>query len=477
MSRKKSSIFKQWLTTGSVAFVASGGCSLPFTQNLAQSALIGLATLPGVAVSRLVRSRQRQQQVHRQLARGKLRLNQMHYRGEILNKQLRSRDKERQEIEIRVAQLQSLAASLKARIDTDSQQYQQLEQQLAALTHHCQEQQTFATKLDRKIQDKQALSLEVDTEFNHLKLEVSQLEAVKSQTVGSIDLFKISLRNIQSEIERCTETKQELEREIQQLQRQELDNGSLDRSLEQQELDNGNLDRSLEQQHQLIHELDSAITNRQHTHQNLTVEIDRLEQIVTARSTELADRDRELVAAQQQLTETELAIKSKQATLDELAAAIVARNDELESSPEYLAERLHQRELKTARLELSSRQAELDNLELKIQAKRQEIDDIGVEKILQIFEPQPPQVSRDIDSIAPSGTWHDKFIDNPHLPVLQHIEKHGTITEAEASIKLGNARSVRQFANKLEEYTPDLPFSIRVESSPKGNRYLKETQN
>ena len=49
--------------------------------------------------------------------------------------------------------------------------------------------------------------------------------------------------------------------------------------------------------------------------------------------------------------------------------------------------------------------------------------------------------------------------------------------EAEASSKLGNARSVRQFANKLAEYTPDLPFSIRVESSPKGNRYLKETQN
>ncbi|NJR32723.1 MAG: hypothetical protein HC778_07800 [Chamaesiphon sp. CSU_1_12] len=373
MSRKKSSIFKQWLTTGSVAFVASGGCSLPFTQNLAQSALIGLATLPGVAVSRLVRSRQRQQQVNRQLARGKLRLNQLHYRGEILNKQLRSRDKERQEIEIRVAQLQSLAASLKARIDTDNQQYQQLEQQLAALTHHCQEQQTFATKLDRKIQEKQALSLEINTEFNHLQLELSQLQAAKLQTVESIDRFKISLRNIQSE--------------------------------------------------------------------------------------------------------TELAIAAKRSTLDELTAALAARNDEVESSSEYLAERLQQRELKIAQLELSSRQAELDNLDLKIQAKRQEIDDIGLEKILHIFEPQPPKVSRNIDSIAPSGTWHDKFINNPHLPVLQHIEKHGTITEAEASIKLGNARSVRQFANKLEEYAPDLPFSIRVESSPKGNRYLKETQS
>jgi DNA repair exonuclease SbcCD ATPase subunit len=202
-----------------------------------------------------------------------------------------------------------------------------------------------------------------------------------------------------------------------------------------------------------------------------------LEQNLAQRATELADRDRDLVTAQQQLTETELAIETKRSTLNEITAILVTRNEELESSSEHLAERLQQRELKIAQLELSNRQAELDNLELKIQAKRQEVDDIGVEKIFQIFEPQPPKVSRDIDSIDSNRAWHDKFIDNPHLPILQHIEKHGTITEAEASSKLGNARSVRQFANKLEEYTPDLPFAIRVESSPKGNRYIKETQS
>ena len=93
------------------------------------------------------------------------------------------------------------------------------------------------------------------------------------------------------------------------------------------------------------------------------------------------------------------------------------------------------------------------------------------------MEPKPPIISRGIELDVLAGEWYHKFIDNPHLIILQHIEKHGTITEAEASSKLGNARSVRQFANKLAEYTPDLPFSIRVESSPKGNRYLKETHN
>jgi hypothetical protein len=136
---------------------------------------------------------------------------------------------------------------------------------------------------------------------------------------------------------------------------------------------------------------------------------------------------------------------------------------------------------------LSSKQAELDNLDLKVKARLQSIDepDPWVAKDFQTIEPQPPTIvgvasqneNRHLDPIEIEGAWHDKFIDNPHLSILQHIEKHGTITDAEASNKLGNARSVRQFANKLEEYTQDLPFSIRVESSPKGNRYLKENQN
>jgi DNA repair exonuclease SbcCD ATPase subunit len=464
VSTKQSPVLKYWLTTGCVAFVATCGCTLPFTQNLAQSALFGLAAIPGVAVSSIVRSCQRQQQVNHQLERGKLRLNELQHRREILDKQLRLRDKDRQEIEIRVAQLHSLAANFKDRINTDRQQYQQLEQQLASLTHYCQEQQTFATKLDRKIQEKQALRLEVDTNFNSLKVELSQLQAAKLQAISAIDRAKISLRNIQSEIERCAVTKQELALEIQQLQ-------------ERQETDSGSFDRSLDRQHQLIHELDSAISSRRLIQQNLTVEVDRLTQLVAERSTELADREWELATAQQQLSETELVAKVKQAQLYELAAEILVRNNEIESSPDYLAEKLQQRELKISQLELSSKQAELDNLDLKLQAKRQEIDEIDLEKILQIFEPQPPTFSRDIDTIVVAGAWHDKFIDNPHLTVLQHIEKHGTITEAEASSKLGNARSVRQFANKLEEYAQDLPFSIRVESSPKGNRYLKETQN
>jgi hypothetical protein len=402
MSTKKYSTLKYWLTIGSVAFGVSGGCSLLITQNLLQSILVGFAAVPGVAASITVQSRQRQQQVNRQLERGKLRLNELQYRTDVIAEQLQLKSKDRQEIELKVSQLYSLVDSLNHRIDTDRHRHQQLEQELNVLALYCQEQQTFATNLDRKIQDKQALNLAADTNFNHLKQELSLLQAEQLRVQGSRDRSSKILTDTQTEIARLTIVKQELERHTEALQSQQQ------------------------------------------------VELTQVE-LQTA------------VAA-----ETELALQAKQVELDELESELIDKTNAIE---------LCDRELKRSNLELSSKQAELDNLEFKLQTRLQAIDEIDLEKSLQILEPKPPIVSRSIALPGVNEPWCDRFIDNPHLGILQHIEKHGTITEAEASSKLGNARSVRQFANKLEEYAPDLPFSIRVESSPKGNRYLKETQN
>lgn len=455
MPTKQTPILNHWLTIGSIAFGVSFGCALPFTQNLAQSALIGLATMPGVAATLLVRSRQRQQQVHRQLERGKVRLHQLQQQGKILNEQLQMRGKDCQATEIRVAQLHSLAASLTDRTHRDRLAIEQLDRQLATLTLDCEEKQAFAMKLDRKIQDKQARSLEVTTNFNSLKLELSQLQAEQFQVQGSRDRAKIVLRDTQVEIDRCSVIKRELERQIRELQhQQQTAAGSLGESIDRQQLLRNELDV----------QLDLALQDKQ-------VQLDRIASEILSKNHELELCNRELETAQLELhnsltIETELALQ-KQAQLAELESEIIDRNNTIE---------LSNRELKRANLELSSRQAELDNLALKIHVKLQAIDEIDLEKDLRTFEPKPPIVSRSIELHA-AGEWYDKFSDNPHLSVLQHIEKHGTITEAEASSKLGNARSVRQFANKLAEYTQYLPFSIRVESSPKGNRYLKEDRN
>jgi chromosome segregation ATPase len=476
VSTKQTPNLKQYLKIGSIAFGASFVWTLPFTLNLSQSALIGLATLPGAIAGMMVRSRHHQQQGQRQLERGKLRLQQLQQRGTILNHQLQSKHQDRQEIELRVSQLHDLVANLTDRIDRDNNRHQQLEQQLATLTLYCQGQENIAANLDRKIQDKQAYLLEVDTNLNNLKLELAQLPLaqihVKDTRVDEDSALvqqKTALTDIQHQINLCLATKQELELHIQQLHERKM-------------VETEDFDQSISQKYSLLEQLDLAISDRQKAHSETVIEVDRLNSLIAEKAPELIAQSQQLVEIKLELSATALALESKQAELAELAIgqsiedpAGSTYTTEKELDP--LSDRLLQRELKIAQLELSSRQAELDNLEFKLQKKLESIGEIDLAASCHAFEPQPPTVDRNIVEIVCLDEWYDKFIDNPHLTVLKHIEKHGTITESEASKKLGNARSVRQFANKLEEYAQDLPFSIRVESSSKGNRYLREDRN
>jgi chromosome segregation ATPase len=545
VSNKQPQLLNNWLKIGFVAFGVSCGCTLLFTQNLAQSALIGLATMPGVAASAVVRSQQHQRQIDRQLERGKVRLRELQQRGENLNEQLQIRGQDYQTIELRVAQLHSLTASLNDRIDRDRQQHAQLEQKLATITLYCEEQQTFATKLDRKIQEKQALSLEADTNFNRLKLDLSQLQADLVRLESSNHRANIVLGNIQAEIDRSSVIKRELERQIRDLQ-------------SQQQVAVSSVDDSIDRQRLVLDRLNLEIIDRQKLHNHKLAEVDRLERVITARSPELISQEQKLTEIQTRSIELDLELQNKRLQVERLESEILSKHSAIESSSQELElaqlelrnslaaetasaqlERIdrqaeldrlestiqakhqevdrieatrfqlsetelglsakqlklaeldaeiiakhnaisqHNRDLKKIQLELRDRQAEIENLESTIQTKLQSIDEIELDlaRALQTFEPKPPIVSRSIVLDIAPGEWCDKFIDNPHLGILQHIEKHGTITESEASSKLGNPRSVRQFANKLEEYAPDLPFSIRVESSPKGNRYLKEDRN
>jgi hypothetical protein len=69
------------------------------------------------------------------------------------------------------------------------------------------------------------------------------------------------------------------------------------------------------------------------------------------------------------------------------------------------------------------------------------------------------------------------FQNNPDLSVLKHIDKHHVVTEAEATNILGSPRSVRKFVGRLEEYSEYLTFSIKIEQSDSGSRYIKEVSS
>lgn len=453
VSHQPPSRLKNWFRIGSIAFGASFGCTLPFTHNLAQSALIGLGAIPGVGATMLVQSRQRRQQIARQMVRGKSHLNKLQRRRQILDRELAVKGKDSQALAQRVAQLQQLTTDLTDRLQRDRTVQQQLERQISTLSLQEQEQQLLLAKLEGKIQDKQANVLELETDFNSLKAEFTNLQTERSQLQSSIDRAEIALGNIRSEIERYSSLKEELAAEIEAL-------------YHQQQLDKESLNESIERQSLLLQEIDSAIAEKRTIQEQIESLHRQRSADYEAKIKALKEREEHLANTRSSLDNTLKELADKQSQIAKIDAEINAKSNEINTQNQTLAR---------AELELRDRQTELAALEQKIYAKLQEIDkiELDLETALQQFEPQPPKIDRQIEPIAVA--WQTQFADNPHLTVLEHIEKHGVITEAEASSKLGNPRSVRQFANKLEEYTELLPFSIRVESSPTGNRYLKES--
>jgi chromosome segregation ATPase len=633
-------MLKNWLTSGAIAFGVSCACVLPFNRDLAQSVLIGLATIPGAIACSSLRLRQRDRHVNRQLTAEISRLNSLRQQSERLDRHLKVTIEERQSLEARVRQLNNLVANLTDRIERDTKSQQQLEQNLAAIVTYCGEREEIITKLNTKISDKQASLLDLTAQIGDVQQQLTQAEAeltkkesrseyLATQIIAKTNELVINNRNLSairaelnvSQVElanlenlehnhtgfddralvnlrlqldnvevKYKEKQAQLEylenqlfsknndivasdRELQLTKSQltnrqaelvdletqiqakiaaaneidldglkaQLETLASERNTKQTQLaelaaqlttkttEIASSDRSLQSIQSEIGSRQSELVNLAAEHQAKIAEVERidlislrteLEQIESARSakqaqlaelesqlltkttaiessdrtlqltqSELSNRQVELanltaqiqaqteaasqidiVALRAQLNSIELQSREKQARLAELETQLVTKNTELATI---------QNNLTSTQLELQDRRTELDDLEDKIYAKLEEMDDVDrdLNIALQRLQPQPPQTSRGIENLLQPGEWHQNFIDNPHLEILQHIEKHGAIAESEVNHKLGNPRSVRQFANKLEEYTQYLPFAIRVESSPQGNRYLRDSHN
>ncbi len=626
-------MLKNWLTSGAIAFGVSCACVLPFNRNLAQSVLIGLATIPGAIACSSIRLRQRDRHVNRQLTAEMSRLSGLRQQSERVEQHLQSTLKDRQSLEARVRQLNNLAANLTDRIERDTQSQHQLEQNLVSIVIYCEEREEIVTKLNSKISDKQAslldltakladirqqlthteseltkkqaklaeLVTQIDNNTNELAVNDPNLSAIRAeQNAGKIELANLatlernnaefddrSLVNLRAELNnveaRYKEKQAQLEyletqvfsrnndivtsdRELQLIQSQlvnrqgelanletqlqakiaavsEIDLIGLQAQLEELAAERDanrtqlaalasqllaknteieSSDRHLQSLRSEIDSRQSELTDLAAQHQAKMAEVDRIDLIglraelntlesanstkqaqlaaiesqllIKAAEIESSDRHLQLnqaeltnlttqiqaqtaaasqidiVALRSQLNSIELQSRDKQAKLTELEAQLGIKNTELATLKD---------DIELTKLELQDRHIELADLEAKIYAKLEEMDEVDrdLNITLQRIEPQPPQTSRGIENLLKQGEWQHNFIDNPHLEILQHIEKHGAIAESEVNHKLGNPRSVRQFANKLEEYTQYLPFAIRVESSPQGNRYLRDSHN
>jgi hypothetical protein len=91
-------------------------------------------------------------------------------------------------------------------------------------------------------------------------------------------------------------------------------------------------------------------------------------------------------------------------------------------------------------------------------------------------ESEAPTTSTPIPVPIPqSSTWQDSFEDENIRTVFIHLQRHGSVTEHELTQFLGGARKARSFSLAFEEYLKKVPFSVRIETTASGKRYVKET--
>ncbi len=90
-------------------------------------------------------------------------------------------------------------------------------------------------------------------------------------------------------------------------------------------------------------------------------------------------------------------------------------------------------------------------------------------------EPNALPVNAPSPMAATSSAWQDSFEDENIRAVFIHLQRHGSVTENELTQFLGGARKARSFSLAFEEYLKKVPFSVRIETTASGKRYVKET--
>lgn len=81
------------------------------------------------------------------------------------------------------------------------------------------------------------------------------------------------------------------------------------------------------------------------------------------------------------------------------------------------------------------------------------------------------------EAVVPQTTnqaWHEGFEEESIGQVFLHLQQHGSITEMELTQKLGSARQVRRFSMDFEAHLQKVPFSVKIETSASGKRYVRQ---
>lgn len=281
-------MFKNWFLLASVSCGVGFGSTFLISRNLQQSAWAGLGTVPAVAASLTLLSRQRQEEIDRQVAKSRLSLNDLQREEQLVKEQLQINKSSCQKIIVGGQELQTAFTQLKQDVNRYREEQAGLEREINSLVLQRHAQESSLVRLYAKVVDRQ----------NKLQITQAELVLIQTQRQSAIDSVKqsnLELQNIREKIRQYSVTKEQLggqltdlQNQAQSLQTKLVDREvylrgikyhilqmeerrnrvsiaivDLDRSLDQKQSLLQNIDRDRQQQQALIQEISDLLLEKQ----------------------------------------------------------------------------------------------------------------------------------------------------------------------------------------------------------------------
>jgi hypothetical protein len=285
-------MLKNWLLITSVTFGVGFGATMLWNKDPGQSAISGLAGVSGVAASMVLLSRQRKQELERQLQSIQVTVNILEQQELSLGKQLQSDQDNRQAVQHQVDQLEQLLANLQAK-----QQGQQAS--ISKFDRDLEAKRNGVAELDAAIKDKQiALAATV--------AEMATAEQQQSATQSSI----LNLQDIEAEIAIYAATKAQLVLEIARLEEYRTE-------IKTQIADDKDI---CEKAEEYLQQIDQEVTDKREDLAELDVNI-------KAKVSEINGFRQQISELEQQKTAAELAITKLAIELQKAGSAVLEQED------------------------------------------------------------------------------------------------------------------------------------------------------
>jgi chromosome segregation ATPase len=323
-------MFKNWFLIAGVSCGVGFGSTFLISRNLQQSAWAGLGTVPAVAASLTILSRQRQEEIDRQVAKSRLSLDDLQREEQLVKEQLQIRKSSCQKIIVGGQELQTAFTQLKQDVNRYREEQAGLEREINSLVLQRQAQESSLVRLDAKVVDRQ----------NNLQTTQAELALIQTQRQSAIDSAKqsnLELQSVREKIRQYSVTKEQLGFQLTDLQNQaqSLQTKLIDREVDLRGIEYHIL--QMEERHDrvaiAIVELDGSLEQKQ----SLLQDIDRDRQQQQALIQEISDlllekQDREVLLGelvvnitvkQNILFELDAEVSEGQANLDRISIDLV----------------------------------------------------------------------------------------------------------------------------------------------------------